>query len=74
LWYTTILLGLPLLTKEDIDLWIEYILVMKPLAAVLDVFQGEKQCFLGLVNINPHPTVFFFLFFLRRTNPYICLI
>jgi hypothetical protein len=50
------LLGLPLLlglTKEDVELLIEYMLVMKPLAAVLDIFQGEKECFLGLGVVLP---------------------
>ena len=47
------LLGLPLLTKEDIDLLIEYMQVMKSLAAVLDIFQGEKECFLGLEIVLP---------------------
>ena len=47
------LLGLPSLTKEDIELLNEYMLVMKPISAVLDIFQGEKGCFLGLGIVLP---------------------
>ena len=46
-------LGLPSLTKEDIDLLNEYMLVMKPLAILLDIFQGEKGVFLGLGMVLP---------------------
>jgi hypothetical protein len=41
------------LTKEDVELLIEYMLVMKPLAAVVDIFQSEKECFLGLGVVLP---------------------
>jgi hypothetical protein len=42
------LIGLPLLTKEDIDLLTEYMNVVQPLALVLDILQGERKVFLGL--------------------------
>ncbi|KAI9550878.1 hypothetical protein GHT06_000219 [Daphnia sinensis] len=38
----------PLLTKEDIELLNEYMEVMKPLAVVLDILQGDKGVFLGV--------------------------
>jgi hypothetical protein len=41
-------LTLPLLTKEDIELLTEYIKVLKPLAVVLDISQGDKGVFLGV--------------------------
>ena len=47
------MLGLLILTKDDIDILTEYMQVMKPLAAVLDVFQGDKSCFMGLGVVLP---------------------
>ena len=46
-------LKLPNFTKEEIELLTEYMLVMKPIAVVLDIFQGEKSCFLGLGMVLP---------------------
>lgn len=46
-------LKLPVLTKEDIEILNEYTSLMKPLAIVLDIFQGEKSCFLGLGIVLP---------------------
>ena len=46
-------LKLPNFTKEEIELLTEYMLVMKPIAVVLDIFQGEKGCFLGLGMVLP---------------------
>lgn len=42
-----------LVTKEDMELLNEYILVLRPLAQVLDVFQGEKNVFLGIGIVLP---------------------
>ena len=41
-------LEIPPLTKEDVDLLSEYMYCLKPLAAILDIFQGDKGCFLGI--------------------------
>jgi hypothetical protein len=46
-------LGIPVLTKDDLDLLIEYMHCVKPLAATLDIFQGEKGCFLGKGVVLP---------------------
>jgi hypothetical protein len=46
-------LTLPLLTKEDIELLTEYMEVMKPLAVVLDILQGDKGVFLGIGLVLP---------------------
>lgn len=46
-------LGIPLLTKEDIELLNEYAEVMKPLAVVLDILQGDKGVFLGIGLVLP---------------------
>lgn len=46
-------LGIAVLTKDDLELLSEYMLVLKPLAAVLDILQGEKACFMGLGVVLP---------------------
>ena len=46
-------LTLPLLTKEDLELLTEYMEVMKPLAVVLDILQGDKGVFLGIGLVLP---------------------
>lgn len=46
-------LGIPVLTKDDLDLLIEYMHCVKPLAAILDIFQGDKDCFLGIGIVLP---------------------
>lgn len=46
-------LGIPPLTKEDVDLLSEYMYCLKPLAAILDIFQGDKGCFLGIGMVLP---------------------
>ena len=46
-------IGLPRLTNEDIELLSEYMQVMQPLAAVLDIFQGEKDIVVGLGVVLP---------------------
>ncbi|XP_046447601.1 uncharacterized protein LOC124196523 [Daphnia pulex] len=46
-------LGIPALTKDDLELLLEYMHCVKPLAAILDIFQGEKGCFLGIGVVLP---------------------
>lgn len=46
-------LGIPQMTKDDLELIGEYMSILKPLAAVLDIFQGEKACFMGLGVVLP---------------------
>lgn len=46
-------LGLPALTKEDIELLSEYMSVMEPVAKVLDILQGEKEIFMGIGIVLP---------------------
>ena len=38
-------LGIAALTKDDLELLIEYMHCVKPLAAILDIFQREKRVF-----------------------------
>ncbi len=40
-------------TKEDIEYLQEYCELMKPLAQALDIFQGQKECFLGIGMVLP---------------------
>lgn len=40
-------------SQHDLDLLAEFCSVLDPLARVLDIFQGEKQCFLGIGIILP---------------------
>jgi hypothetical protein len=46
-------LGIPVPTKDDLDLLIEYMQCVKPSAAILDIFQGDKGCFLGIGVVLP---------------------
>lgn len=46
-------IGLPALKKEDIDILSEYAQVLEPLSKVLDIFQGNKSCFLGIGVVLP---------------------
>jgi hypothetical protein len=46
-------LGITALTKDDLELLLEYMHCVKPLAAILDIFQGEKGCFLGIGVVLP---------------------
>ena len=46
-------IGLPVLSAEDVDLLNEYMLVMQPLALVVDIVQGEKKVFYGLGLLLP---------------------
>ena len=46
-------IGIPVLTKDDLELLIEYMHCFKPLAAILDIFQRDKGCFLGIGVVLP---------------------
>jgi len=46
-------LGLPALTKEDIELLSEYMSVMEPVARILDILKGEKEIFMGIGVVLP---------------------
>ena len=46
-------IGLLLMTKEDIDLLTEYMYVMEPVAKILDILHGEKDVFMGIGVVLP---------------------
>jgi hypothetical protein len=46
-------IGLPVMTKEDLDMLTEYMLVMQPIAVALDILQGEKEVFMGIGVVLP---------------------
>ncbi|CAI6357243.1 unnamed protein product [Macrosiphum euphorbiae] len=47
-------LNIPRLKTKEIEFFEEYVRIMEPIAISLDIFQGEKNCFLGVVL----PTLF----------------
>ena len=49
-------LNLPAFTKNNIDLLAEYSAILEPVAIVLDIFQGDRQCFMGLGIVLPQLT------------------
>ncbi len=46
-------IGFPLMTNQDIELLTEYMYVMEPVAKALDIFQGEKDVFMGIGVVLP---------------------